>query len=643
MVSKNGTPAKRRKLNGASSSKPYDSQDDSGDEIFDTVDTVVLPRKATQPDWTTSHFVTQPTQMIGNENPHALDSDGNGRHSIVQVPGSSPVHSSNITSQTPTPRKQILPLYNSMAPAGTAFRPPAGIVSAPVAAMTTKSATTDLSDDDDDGPTYRGGSSDEESQLMKADIRPSSFVIQAQKTDSSKGIDRFKEITSTSRYDPTNTHRQQGTATPMSSSDVMANAYGGARRAHSSQHSQQANPARAQPIVKIATKDIPLDSIPDHQMRTKIRDILAVLPSKLVKECRDALLDHKNNYTDALAFLVEQDEKFLLIDLTADEDPPPIEPNRSQPPTKKPAAKQQIKAPIQKIHEKWNMSQRKDQAWPSSPLLAKPSKPRRRLIQGRKGASSPAAEPVSSPPVRTIASRSTTPESDAFDSGLGEGISESGLESRVLQFFNSCSAPDLIDIAATSQETALMIVSHKPFSSLDDVRRVSAKGSGNGKTKKMKVVGDKIVEKCLEMWAGYEAVDELVKRCKDLARPLTQAMAKWGVDVYGSASRAGELEIVGIGEGTNNIRDSGIGTPTSRSASADEDCEGDVSKPASVRKHGYFGQPLNMSKDKVLKDYQIVGINWLSLIFDQGLSGILADGKFRLRVVVFHKMNASWC
>lgn len=39
-----------------------------------------------------------------------------------------------------------------------------------------------------------------------------------------------------------------------------------------------------------------------------------------------------------------------------------------------------------------------------------------------------------------------------------------------------------------------------------------------------------------------------------------------------------------------------------------------------------FIQPANLAKDCFLKDYQLEGVRWLASLFENGVSGILADG-----------------
>ena len=56
---------------------------------------------------------------------------------------------------------------------------------------------------------------------------------------------------------------------------------------------------------------------------------------------------------------------------------------------------------------------------------------------------------------------------------------------------------------------------------------------------------------------------------------------------------------------------------------------GPVAAAAAVTSVGtkpIFIQPPNLSTDCVLKDYQLEGVRWLASLFENGVSGILADG-----------------
>ena len=661
------TPAKRRKTETGhmSRSQAYDSQDDSGDSIFngyETIATIPVAKPSPQcrtpselPSSPPTH-ITQPTQII-SRGQSGLN-DGGQKPSIVQVAASSPLRPP--VPRSPTPVASAKPggkLASIMAPAGTTFRLPVGVAKPP--------PVIDISDDE--GPTYRGGSSDEEAQRdHRADIKPSTFVRSGQKTPgadntnrhmarpSSNAMDRFKEITSGSFYKPLENTRPKAHGSSLSgsvydsrnrdekqttsrfataekrSADVMANAYGGSNR--SIKQVRQTGPAKAQ-----APPDMSIGDVDDYQLRSKIKRMLQILPAASVVMCKTILVARKGNFDDAMDELIAMQGQPTEIDLTLEDNDPHPSHSVAQ---KKGPAKQQIKAPVQSIQERWATQALSKNSQPrassppagSSPSEAAPQKPRRRLVQGRRQQPStvPTTVKESSPLPRHV------PLGSDSDSAVAlEPDDETELDGKVLNFFNTCSVPDLVDIAAITEEVAAVLLSQKPFRTLNEIREISSDvSSGTKRRTTKKPIGDKIVDKCLEMWTGYEAVDELVKRCEGLGRPVAEEMKKWGVDVFG-ATKDGELDLVSFDQLSNksdsesSMRDSGIGTPTSVTVSADEDEEGVIKKPfndiSGQSKQRFSPQPSIMAEGVVLKDYQIVGVNWLSLLFDKKLSCILAD------------------
>lgn len=630
MDSVEDTPAKRRKLaNGdVSRSQTYDSQNDSGDDIFadyETVATVPLAAKPISASQNTADilssppaYVTQPTQIVRKAAP---EQDSSSRKpSIVQVAVSSPAR--NI-SASPVTTRQFAGgrLASSMAPAGTAFRPPKGVTKAPTAPI------VDISDDEQ---FYRGVSSDDDSESgCRADIKPSTFTHSGRQHDSkaTKLGGSFKDILSNSIYKPLDSavkpncsgstlsgsvydqrNRNENQTTSRigtiskRSADTMANAYGATTRPP--KQVKQTGPAKALPAT-----ELDIDDIEDYQLRSKLSRMRQILPHHGVRACKDALERKKYNFDDAMELLASQETRTIKIDLTSSGGEDPLS---SQAAPKKAPAKQQIKAPNLTIQDKWTATQVRNtqDSFPlvaTSPTAIAP-KPRRRLVQGRKQQSSPVATPKQPSPVPS--SRTVTPDPDESDSGVGTGL-DSELDPRVLKFFNTCSIPDLVDLAGITEDVASVLLSQKPFGSLDDVRQVSSDVPGKTKTKKKtarKPFGDKIVDKCLNMWTGYEAIDELVKQCEELAKPVKEDMKGWGVNAFGAATE-GELELVSF-ERDVPPRDSAIGTPSSIVVS---DEEGDVKK---TRMHAFFQQPSIMAKGIQLKDYQVCSFQDTPLLFN---------------------------
>lgn len=588
-----------------------------------------------------SQRLTQPTQLV--DDPYAA--------SVVQVAASSPLGPTNTNTNTSTTNGSMVspsrPMYQgggtmAMAPPGTQFRPPA---------LTGPAKRAPVLDLEDDGPTYRGGSSDEEERKVanNPDIKPAQFTktplppprspekVMESPTSGSTGtggattatapFDRFKQITSSSVYDPNNVSQN----TMKRPAAEMSPGVKGIPM----KKVRQDGPARAQPVVATISS---LNDITDYAIRSKVERILRVMPHKTMQECFEALVIRRGIFNDALEYLVAVDEQGGGGNNDApgeSDDELSVSASGAAP------AKQQIKA-RGRIQDKWS-SMRLPNATNqrTSPPPPADDKPRRRLVRGpknratppttsaeRSGTSPPPASKTAKQPER---SRSDTPDEplavtdDDSDSGVEEPQGDGELEIKVLQFFNTCSTLELADIAATTEEIANAIIASRPFRSLEEVRVVpaptqdtAAKPKGSRGRKTPKPVGDKIVDKCLDMWVGYEAVDSLVAKCEDLGKPLANEMKRWGIDIYGK--RDGELELTSM-EPSSVSHDSGIGTPASQRSDEDED-----GGPGSrSRKSRFISPPSIMCEDLKMKDYQIVGINWLSLLFERELSCILAD------------------
>lgn len=621
------TPTKRRKTESGhiSSGRAYDSQDDSGDDLFqghETVATVPIPSKSSLPPSSPPSYITQPTQIIEKNTPNNIR-----KPSILQIAASSPVGPS--TSAVNRPPRNGPALASLMAPAGTSFRPPMGV---------RKPAVIDLSDDD--GPTYKGGPSDEESQQNQRDLKPSKFV-HSKERPANGGISRFREIAAGAVYRPPSSVQSKGQTANLKgsvydsrnrddnqttsqfaakrSSDTMANAYGNARRPVK----EQAAPAKA---TSMKVQDIALEDIEDYQLRAKVQRMRAIWPMHTIIQCKDALLTKKCNFDDAVDLLTSQEpQAATAVDLTISDD----EDGRLSQPLSRKKKSEKAKATPQTIQERWTSTQvaKPTQEPGSSPLpVTEPPKQRKRLVQGRRRPTSPVPPPpvAPAPPRKQVDS-----EPQHSDSGIASGEeddddeeAQAEIEIKVLGFFNTCSIADLQDIAGITAPVATMILSHRPFASLRTIENINGNVStATTKTSTKRPIGEKIVEKCIDMWTGYEAVDQLVKHCENLGKPVANEMKRWGVDVYGG-SKNGELDMVTI-EHLSPGRDSGIGTPTTSGHATDDD-EGDLKKMMR-KKPGSLSQPKIMSKDVELKDYQIVGVNWLSLLFEKELSCILAD------------------
>ncbi|OJD24136.1 hypothetical protein ACJ73_04504 [Blastomyces percursus] len=629
------TPLRNQRADMSSIPAGSDTEnDDQGSSEFEeTIATVPLYKHQlpTQTLFTPStqftQKCTQPTQII-DRNPNHLLSPSTQNSSVVQVATSSPLAPKSTPSR-PYNTARAGVLSNSMAPIGTRFRPPS-MVKVPIR----RPPAIDL---DDEGPTYRGGSSDEDDiQFVgTTDIKRSTFAKNPKSPDKERILEspaaansaanRFKEITASAFYDPSSNDNNRNVSRKRSA-DRMSSVPD--NRSGSSKRSRQED-------------TFTLNDIEDYQTRIKVQRVLNVLPGKSIQLILNTLVSKRGNYEDSLEHLASLEDSLPIDPISDDELSLDRHTTHVQP------AKQQIKART-RIQDKWTSSQRLPTQKRGSDRDA--SVPRKRLIRGQRIRSSspssrpsPSPAPVSKKPGRLIKGRksrplSESPEIPIADKDLSESDNheyseeDSILESKVLKFFNSCSVSDLSDIAEIQENIANAIISKRPFKSLNAVRQITqdddsiAKAS-KAKSKKYakKPIGDKVVDKCLDMWTGYEAVDALVSKCEALGKPVANEMKRWGVDIFGTKTQ-GELEITSLDtkNTSDGTHDSGIGTPSSGCSSSVDD---DELKPnnSSRKKQRFIGQPAIMSESITMKNYQIVGINWLNLVFEQNLSCILAD------------------
>lgn len=135
------------------------------------------------------------------------------------------------------------------------------------------------------------------------------------------------------------------------------------------------------------------------------------------------------------------------------------------------------------------------------------------------------------------------------------------------------------------------------------------------------------------MFQSYNTVDDLLEKCEKIGVELRKAIDKWNIGNAGASSS--KLAI-------------------------DED-DGSLalleSLPEDYESNGDFiaKQPSLLSKVVQLKEYQLLGVNWMYLLYQRNLSCILADEMGRncprlisracglTRLFRFRKDRSSYC
>jgi SWI/SNF-related matrix-associated actin-dependent regulator 1 of chromatin subfamily A len=610
--------------NSASNTGTYNSDIDSGDELFKDY----IPDTPAQ-----GIHETQPTQII-DRSAHPLPHSPNAQGNIIQVPASSPLQNKSVEAPkqpvqygSPKPAQYGAVSHRnnlamSMAPAGTAYKPPHGIALKP-------SPSKDyIIIDDDEGPTFQGVSSSDD-EVDRGNIKPSLFIRKS--TDRSFGASPARQvINGNARFHSAIANAAykapEKSKAFASSSSSMASATFSKSSADSISMTcgnvkippVQMRPEKARPV-----EDVSLDSLLDQQLRENIMRVRIVHPHVTVLAAKTVLTACQGSVDKAVEVIARGSEPSDSSIFTSDEIKNPQTSKKTEP-----QMKRGLNAPIHSIKDRYSSTQApQKQATMATPL----PKQKKRLVQGRRNPSSPAIPMVPSP-LKPHSSPALSARDYDSDSGVQSATDEDPeLDGQVLKYLNTCKVEELVELTNTSKANAEIMVAARPFRSLDAARKVANPMTlKSGKKSTKAPTGDKIVEVALDMFAGYEAIDALVAKCDELGKPLLEEMAKWGFDTFGAAKNAGELQMTSFEDDVeSDPRDSGIGSPSSGAASLNGDAgDDDIKMLATARKRGsanYLKKPELMAEDCILKDYQVVGLNWLALMYRRKLSCILAD------------------
>ncbi|EJT46430.1 chromosome organization and biogenesis -related protein [Trichosporon asahii var. asahii CBS 2479] len=207
-------------------------------------------------------------------------------------------------------------------------------------------------------------------------------------------------------------------------------------------------------------------------------------------------------------------------------------------------------------------------------------------------------------------------ESDGSDAWSGEDTrvrkkkrtiedddDEIDAEGAALRGFNEDSVETLTGTIACSEEQANKIISLRPYADADEVA---------AKLRKARGVSFKLFEQYVDIMEGYVQIDSCLNRCESIADEIANTLSVW--------------------KGASTASDSVTGTPSNLN-----DVKVDVAKVSELllsetnthkRKilASYIRQqPSLLSDGTVLKDYQLLGVNWLNLLYSRKIGCILAD------------------
>ncbi|KAL0577316.1 DNA-dependent ATPase fun30 [Marasmius crinis-equi] len=181
-------------------------------------------------------------------------------------------------------------------------------------------------------------------------------------------------------------------------------------------------------------------------------------------------------------------------------------------------------------------------------------------------------------------------EEDEDESRRKRSKQENTVEGQALNFFNTKGIEALQELTGCTSDQAQTIVSQRPFRSVDDLNE----RLGQGKKKAGPAgISPRMFEDCIDIFNGYDIVDTVLEDCEQIGAELRSSIASW-------STGSSEVE-----DGALSLRDL---------------------KKGQAKGKGYMDrQPELLSEGVTLKDYQLMGVNWLHLLYKSNLSCILAD------------------
>ncbi|KAG2148382.1 SNF2 family N-terminal domain-containing protein [Suillus cothurnatus] len=178
-------------------------------------------------------------------------------------------------------------------------------------------------------------------------------------------------------------------------------------------------------------------------------------------------------------------------------------------------------------------------------------------------------------------------------------------ERAAFEYFNQANADAIQELTGCTPEQAQKIIELRPYSSIADLNTKLNQGK---KKAGPSGISPRMFEDCQEILQGYDTVDGILEECERIGSTLRTAIATWTTEDSSSKGKGKEASLAPdqIEEGSLSLRALKI--------SNDAASKGFISS-----------QPSMIAEGITLKDYQLLGINWLFLLYRKRHSCILAD------------------
>ncbi|KAI3586272.1 SNF2 family N-terminal domain-containing protein [Fusarium oxysporum f. sp. albedinis] len=324
----------------------------------------------------------------------------------------------------------------------------------------------------------------------------------------------------------------------------------------------------------------------EKAIKTKLRQIYDVYGDRVPShKAKEALSACKNDLAEAIDYLERQ-----------------MRQSKQPAPNPKPGRRLISKAALQSSAAASRASSRSRTA-----SLSPEKKPRRRLVQGLRKSSIPSSPAFpSSPPAHAssddplIIDLVDDGQEDTYQAEASPEPSDDE-DDRVLTCLNTSTVQELAAMTGMKEEQLACMIEKRPFDDISKARRVTV-GKKPGARKASKVsIGENVVEAVEVFIDAVAAIDNVVGKCDRDAKDIRQQLDTWDIDTFGHSKR----------ERSQNSDDLPP-TPTS------------ISAPRYVRPP-IAQQPKYMDGHCRMKPFQLVGLNWMSLLYKFNIGCILAD------------------
>ncbi|TDZ12906.1 ATP-dependent helicase fft2 [Colletotrichum spinosum] len=352
--------------------------------------------------------------------------------------------------------------------------------------------------------------------------------------------------------------------------------------------------------------------VPVDRLQKKIDEVAAALGHALpVQFYKEALSECHYNVSDAIEYLLEQ--RHLKNKNSSSGSP--AKPNLYGDGDISRAQGSKSSRPFEPAKPKLLGRHVPSLPTPSRSITPSPPKPkRRRLMQGRRPDRSPVSsqqahdnteqDELADEKVDELIVIPDDNDDEDFDNEdeINVAVKES-LQDKALQAINESPIEDLSAMTNIKPDELKIIENKRPFNSIEEVQAVTAtkKASARGRKSPKVAVGETLVDAILEFTRSVNAIDEVVAECERKASSVKKAISQWDLDFKGLKR-------------STQTSSSGDLPPTPKSLRAQKLVEPPIPR-----------QPKLMDGHCTMRPFQLFGLNWMSLLYENGYGCILAD------------------